>query len=178
MDDLLTSYRRASEWTLGKVPGAISKLDAPTPCEGWDVRALLNHMLEIQRYFLGVARGEDASPPPSPVPPALLSDDPVADFTRVRQEIIEAYSEPGVIERTGIALVAAFGDQLVHGWDLARATQQDATMPDGLAQVAYDAIYGRFTDEQRPGIFKPEVEVADDATPQEKLLAYTGRAPR
>jgi len=50
-------------------------------------------------------------------------------------------------------------------------------MPDGLAQAAYDVIHGRFTDEQRKGVFKPEITVGDDATPQQRLLAYTGRNP-
>ena len=38
-------------------------------------------------------------------------------------------------------------------------------------------VPGRFTDDQRKGVFKPEVEVADDASTQDKLLAYTGRNP-
>ncbi len=61
--DLLDLYRRASEWTSTKVAGADSKLDAPTSCDGWDVRTLMNHMLQTQRYFVGAARGEDVSPP-------------------------------------------------------------------------------------------------------------------
>ena len=72
----------------------------------------------------------------------------------------------------------AFSDQLLHGWDLAKATGQDTTMPDGLAEAAYEMIHGRFTDDQRKGVFKPEVTVADDASAQDKLLAYTGRDPK
>ena len=51
-------------------------------------------------------------------------------------------------------------------------------MPSGLAEAAYKTIYGRFTDEQRNGMFKPEISVADDASPQERLLAYAGGEPR
>jgi uncharacterized protein (TIGR03086 family) len=69
----------------------------------------------------------------------------------------------------------AFSDQLLHGWDLARATRQEETMPPGLAEAALAVIHGRFTEEQRVGVFKPEVAVAADAPAQEKLLAYTGR---
>jgi uncharacterized protein (TIGR03086 family) len=140
------------------------------------VRDLLNHMLETQRYFAGSARGEDVSPP-APTPPTLLSDDPVEDFSAARAELLQAFAPDGVIERTGPALGIAFSDQLLHGWDLARATGQDTTMPAGLAEAAYDVIHGRFTEEQRHGVFKPEVEVPDGASPQERLLAYTGRAP-
>jgi hypothetical protein len=50
-------------------------------------------------------------------------------------------------------------------------------MPAGLPEAAYAMIHGRFTEEQRQGIFKPEVAVAADASAQDKLLAYTGRDP-
>ena len=53
--DLLDLYGRASDWTSTKVVGATSQLDEPTTCDGWDVRTLLNHMLQTQRYFVGAA---------------------------------------------------------------------------------------------------------------------------
>jgi len=174
--DLLDQYKRASEWTTSKVAGATSKLDARTPCDQWDVRTLLNHMLDTQQYFIGAARGENVSPP-APTPPELLSDDPCADFERGRSDMLSTYGAPGVIEKTGPSLGIAFSDQLLHGWDLAKATGQDTTMPDGLPEVAFNMIHGRFTDEQRQGIFKPEVDVPADASAQDKLLAYTGRMP-
>ena len=174
--DLLDQYKRASEWTTSKVAGATSKLDARTPCDQWDVRTLLNHMLDTQKYFVGAARGEDVSPP-APTPPELLSDDPHADFERRRSDMLSTYGAPGVIEKTGPSLGIAFSDQLLHGWDLAKATGQDATMPEGLPEMAFNMIHGRFTDDQRKGIFKPEVDVPNNASAQDKLLAYTGRTP-
>jgi uncharacterized protein (TIGR03086 family) len=175
--DLLDLYGRASEWTVGKVSGAANALDSGTPCEEWNVRALMNHMLETQRYFVDAAKGKDASPP-SPTPPTdLLGADPVADFEQARTETMRTFGEPGVIEKTGPSLGIAFGDTLLHGWDLARATGQDAKMPDGLPEAAYQMIHGRFTDEQRKGVFKPEVAVGADASAQDRLLAYTGREP-
>ena len=101
----------------------------------------------------------------------------MATFERSRSDLIRAFREPGAIEKTGPALGIACADQLLHGWDLATATGQDATMPVGLPVFVYDMIHGRFSDEQRPGVFKPEVTVAPDATAQAKLLAYTGRDP-
>jgi uncharacterized protein (TIGR03086 family) len=171
---LLDLYRRASEWTNEKVSG-VTDLDAPTPCEEWNVRTLLNHMLDTQRYFVSTARGEDASL--SADPPDTLSDSPRQDFERMREEVLQTFGEPGVIEKTGPALGIAFSDTLLHGWDLAQATGQDSRMPDGLAEASYNMIHGRFTDEQRAGVFKPEVKVGDDASPQDRLLAYTGRTP-
>ncbi|HET7311902.1 MAG TPA: TIGR03086 family metal-binding protein [Mycobacteriales bacterium] len=173
--DLLDLYEQAAGWTTGKV-AAVDDLEGATPCEDWRMRDLLNHMLATQHYFVSAARGEDATPP-GQTPPELLSDNPTADFERARQDVVRTFGQEGVIEKTGPALGIAFADMLLHGWDVARATQQDAKMPEGLAQAAYDTIHGRFTDEQRKGIFKPEIQLGEDATPQQRLLAYTGRNP-
>ena len=113
----------------------------PTPCDDWDVRTLMNHMLETQRYFLGSARGEDVSPPLAHA--AARWRRPGADFERARADDDRTYGEPGVIEKTGPSLGIAFSDQLLHGWDLAKATAQDATMPAGPAR-------GGLRDDPRP----------------------------
>jgi uncharacterized protein (TIGR03086 family) len=173
--DLLDMYRRGSEWCGEKVAG-VAALDAPTSCDGWTVRDLLNHILETQHYFAGSARGEDVSPP-GPNPPNVLTEHPVDDFASARADVLDAFGQEGAVEKTGPALGIAFSDQLLHGWDLARATGQDTTMPDSLPEAAYQAIHGLFTEEQRHGVFKPELPVRDDATAQERLLAYTGRTP-
>jgi uncharacterized protein (TIGR03086 family) len=176
MADLLRLYRRGSEWAITKVAGASSNLDADTPCDRWDVRTLMNHMLATQRYFVGAAQGEDIAPPTSD-PPDTIGDDPVIDFERARDDTIRVFGDPAVLEKTGPMLGIAFADQLLHSWDLAKATGQDATIPRNLAEAAYNMIHGRFTDEQRAGVFKPEVAVAPDAPMQDRLLAYTGRDP-
>jgi uncharacterized protein (TIGR03086 family) len=173
--DLLELYRRASDWTATKIAG-IDDLQAETPCDDWAVRDLLNHVLETQQCFLAAARGEDASPP-GQTPPQLLSDDPHADFQQARDAVVDAFSQDDVVEKTGPALGIAFADALLHGWDVARATGQDARMPEELPGPALEAIHGRFTEEQRKGVFKPEISVGDDANPQDRLLAYTGRTP-
>jgi len=159
--DLLDLYTRASAWTLTKVSGAVSQLDEPTTCEPWTVRTLLNHMLLVQSAFVAHARGEGFSLSLEEDPPDVLTDDPYADFERARAEALRVFGKPGVVERTGTNLGNIFGDQLLHGWDLAVSTGQDPTMPG----------------EGRKGVLKPEVSVAAEASAQERLLAYSGRDP-
>lgn len=176
--DLLGLYRQASNWALDKVRNAQTALDSDTPCEGWDLRTLMNHMLETHDYFIAAAEGDESASPPGPKPPTnRLSDNPVQDFSDTRERTLETFGAEGVIEKTGPSLGIAFADQLLHGWDIAKATGQDTTMPDGLAQAAYDMVHGAFTDEQRKGTFGPEVDAPDGASVQDKLLAYTGRNP-
>ena len=171
--DLLDLYRQAGAWTAERAGGAVD-LDAATPCEGWTVRDLLDHVLETQRYFAASARGEDpARPGPTPVP--SHSQDPARDVVAVQEEVLDAFGRDGAVERAGMLLGIAFTEQLLHGWDLARATGQDSRMPDRLAEAAFSMIHGRFTEEQRQGVFGPELPAGQDAGPQERLLAYTGR---
>lgn len=175
--DLLVLYERASVWTGTKVRGAVAQLDAPTTCEPWNVRTLLNHMLHIQRYFVGIARGEDITLSLAEGPPDLLSDDPCSDFDQARAETLRTFGQPGVVEKTGTILGNVFADQLIHGWDLAVSTEQDPTMPEGLPEAAYALTHGRWPEEQRKGVLKPEIRIDADSSAQEILLAYSGRDP-
>jgi uncharacterized protein (TIGR03086 family) len=151
-EELIDLYECASAWTLSMVPGAAERLDAPTPCEGWDVKTLMNHMVDTGRYFKNTALGEPASLP-SPEPPSLIGDDPVEAFEAMQADLIRAFQSPGVLEEHGVGLGIAFSDQLLHGWDLAKATAQDATMPENLPQKAFDIVHRQFTEEQRTGVF-------------------------
>ncbi len=175
--DLLDLFERGSAWTASKIPAAAGQLSDPSGCEGWDIRNLIDHMIETQRFFTASARGEEPALP-SPTPPPAIGNDPVGVYDAVRADTIDAFSQPGVIEKTGPSLGIAFSDQLIHGWDLASATGQDATMPADLAEASFSMIDGRLTDEFRNQAgFKPPIEVPATASAQDKLLAYTGRQP-
>ena len=173
--DVIDLYERATAWSADKIPIAVGHLDATTPCDEWNVRALLNHMLDSQRWFAEVPSGQ-STPGPSPTPPELIGDDPAGEYERSRQATLAAYRDPEVLEKHGPTLGIGFVDQLVHGWDLARATGQDATIPADLAAAAFGMINGRMPPDQRGAMFKPEVPMADDAPAQAKLLGYAGRA--
>jgi len=174
--DLIDLFDRGTQWTATKIPGAAKKLDASTPCDKWNVRTVLNHMLDSMRYFTESPSDESARLP-DPTPPDVVGDDPVKKYEEAREATIRVYQEPGVIEKTGPSLGIAFVDQLVHGWDVAKATGQDATMPDDLAQAAFQMVDGRMPPEKRGGMFKPAIPMPDNASAQEKLLAYGGRRP-
>lgn len=174
--DLLDLYARGSDWAVDKVACGSDNLTVPTPCDDWDLRTLLDHMLETQRYFAASARGEEVSPP-GPQPQPIVSENPGRDFQQARREVLDTFGEPGAQDKTGPALGIAFSDLLLHGWDVARATGQEATMPTGLAEAAYSLVHGKFSEEERVSVFKHEIEVGADATSQQRLLAYTGRRP-
>jgi len=160
--------------------------DAPSPCEGWSAVDVAGHVIGRLRAVEAFATGSQEAPEAA-APGSAAGDDPLAAWRSAREDMM-AVLEPRALARRvplpwgGQMPLGAFLERypleiLVHTWDLARATGQDATMPKGLPAVAYDMIHGRFSDEQRQGVFKPAVAVGPDASPQDRLLAYTGRDP-
>lgn len=184
--DILDLFDRATQWTATKVAGAQDRLDVSTPCDEWSVRRLMDHLLWGQQMFASGPTGGTVAPPAGP-PPELVGDDPAAQYEEARKATVHAYSQPGVLEGTISGgsgdvpamqvLGIAFCDQLIHGWDLAKATGQDTTMPPDLASAAFMMLNGRVSDEARgPGKnFKAAVSVPEDASDQDKLIAYCGR---
>jgi uncharacterized protein (TIGR03086 family) len=68
-------------------------------------------------------------------------------------------------------------DQVIHGWDLARATGQDEQIaPDELKRIAAD-VEGMGDMLRSPGVCGPAVEPPPDADEQTRLLCTLGRRP-
>ena len=164
---------------LGAVVAGISsaQLDNPTPCTEFTVRGVLEHMIGGASAFTAAYRGDE------PTAPDLR--DPLGSFGPALGELVAAISAPGALDRT---VQAPFGevpgetfarfvvlDGLVHGWDLATATDQPYSPPDELV-AAVDAFARQAVDPLRDGqTFAAAVDPAPGATPIERLANYTGR---
>ena len=182
--DILDLFERGTAWTATKIAGAADRLDAPTNCDGWDVRRMIDYLLAGQQMFATSASGCEFAPPSDP-PPALTADDPAGQYEEAREATAHAFAQDGVLASTighlpaVQALGIVFCDNLVHSWDLARSSGQDATMPDDLATAAFAMLNGNIPDDRRASaLFKSAVPVPDYASAQDKLIAYTGRDPR
>lgn len=158
----------------------LDQLDAPTPCAGFTVASVLEHMIGGATAFAPAFRGEDA-------PAASGADGETTDRWRMAlADLLDAVHAPGAQERT---LTTPFGempgsvfaryvafDGLVHGWDLATATGQPYRPPaDVVAEVdafARDLL----KPEMRDGdTFAAETEAPAGATHMERLVAFSGR---
>jgi uncharacterized protein (TIGR03086 family) len=166
---------------LAKVVGNIrpAQLDNPTPCAHFTVRGVLDHMIGGATAFAAAFRGQ---PAPTGAPPAEVLD----AFGPALTNLATAMHEPGALDRT---VEAPFGampgenfarlvvlDGLVHGWDLATATEQPYDPPGELvAEVtafATDAL-----DPLRDGdTFAAAVTPPNGSTPIEQLVSLTGRS--
>ncbi len=170
---------------LGPVLGGVvanltpDQLDRPTPCAKYDVRGVLEHMIAGATAFAAAYRGADPAVPDT--------SDPLAAFGPALGDLGAAVNEPGALGRT---VAAPFGevpgdtfarfvvlDGLVHGWDMATATGQAYEPPDELVAAADEFAHGVLDDLRDGDTFAEAVEPASDATPIERLVAYTGRRP-
>lgn len=76
------------------------------------------------------------------------------------------------------ATAGTFMDTLVHNWDLAMATGQPADLDPDLVEDCIDMFLPGMPERGRAaGLVGPAVPVADDATPQDRLLAAMSRQP-
>ena len=164
---------------LAGVVGGISPPDLgqPTPCAGFDVRGVLEHMIGGATAFAARFRGVDATTPDT--------SDVLAAFGPALTELAGAITAPGALDRT---MQAPFGevpgetfarfvvlDGLVHGWDLAVATGQRYEPSDALVnevQVFAQTTLAPLRDGET---FADPVEAPPTATPIDRLAAFTGR---
>lgn len=188
--DALGAYERTLVWTGQRVAGIHAEdLAAPTPCRAWDVRALLAHMVAGIWYFKAMASGERVEDLMRGLTD-LVGDDPFSSYDRAARAGLEAWRQPGVLEREyqmplgpqrgRDALAVHQADLLVHGWDLAEATHQDATIDAELATFALDTERAFIRDEMRGEGRAYADPLPDDpgADPPARLLAFVGRSPR
>lgn len=159
-----------------------------SPCDKWDARAVVEHIVMMQDVML---RPLDLTP--SAGPP--VADDPLGAFRRARADVEALLVDPANASRmtsspAGALSVAdmvhqvASQDLVHHGWDLAKATGQDATMhPDDVAELL-PVVEGLPPEVYIPGAYGPDIEVlgpkvpvAADASPQDRLLGLLGRDP-
>lgn len=166
-------WRQAAEkWTEVSSQIGDDQWDLATTCEGWTVRELVDHTLHWQAMGGGIL-GAGTSP----------GD----DWETVEPALSAALDDPSNLEGTAPefndmpkhqVLGFVVGDLLIHSWDLARSIGADDTLPVeaveatqlGLSRVPPDML-------RSPNMYAAPVEVGDDASPQDRLIAFAGRQP-
>jgi uncharacterized protein (TIGR03086 family) len=172
-----------------RLVGGISteQLGNQTPCAGWTVRDLINHITGGATMF---AMSAEQGEVPDDVFGRLLGgdnlgDDPQGAWTTAAARAMAAFAIPGVLERivklpfgempAGVALNIAIFDVATHAADLATAT---GTAIDDTELLENALAMGRqmIGPELRvPGMFDAEQPAAPDAPVMTRLLAFAGR---
>ncbi|MGC5050891.1 TIGR03086 family metal-binding protein [Micromonospora sp. DT48] len=186
--ELLKTYRRSLADFTERVeqvhPGQWS---AVTPCPGWDVRALVNHVVSEERWSVPLLAGRTLDEVGDRYDGDQLGADPIAAAREAASQAEVAATSPGALDRTVHTSAGAIpveeylrqllAEHLVHGWDLAVAIGADpSTDADAVAEVARWYSH-RMADYRRNGLVEPEVELPAGVSEQDRLLAAFGRDP-
>jgi uncharacterized protein (TIGR03086 family) len=181
-------HRRALEHTGRLVAGVgDDQWDLPTPCDDWDVRELVNHLVSENLWVAPMLEGRSIDDVGDAFEGDQLGDDPVAAYDRSAEIAGEAACRPGAMEQpvavsygpvpgadyTGHRLV----DVVVHGWDLAAATGQDRSMDAEALEVLWPRLQSEAEMLASTPYFGDPVSVGDDAPLADRVLGLLGRDP-
>jgi uncharacterized protein (TIGR03086 family) len=157
----------------------------PSTCAGWDVHALANHVVSGNFWASPLVAGETIEQVGDRLDGDLLADDPLAAYDASAEEAAGAFRAPGAMDRMvavsygpvpgSVYCGHRFIDVLIHGWDLAMSTGQDATLPDDLVEACWEVVEPQLELLEGSGMFGEEYAVPADANRQTKLLAVLGR---
>lgn len=164
----------------------------PSPCAKWMALDVVRHIVDMHGVMMRPL-GRTLSAAPS------VDDDPLAAFRAARADVEAVLADPALATRegdtpSGRATAEQHIDRVVsqdlplHGWDLAMATGQDATIQPEDVERSLDGMQGmppelleqfRTPGAFGPGVevFGPEVKVPETASAQDRLLGYIGRDP-
>lgn len=184
MSELAERYRKvAGAFTARAQAVPEGAWNNRSPCEGWDARDVVRHMVEWMPSFL--QNGADVALPVGP----SVDDDPVGAWLALSDSIQGLLDDPATPtrdffnEHTGHhpldEAIGMFilGDVLVHTWDLARATGLDETLDPAEVHVMLVGIEPIADVLSQSGQYGVAVEVPAAASEQTRLIALTGRRP-
>jgi uncharacterized protein (TIGR03086 family) len=184
--DLPKVHERALQHTGRYVEGVKEdQWHDPTPDEEWDVHKLVNHVVSGNFWVAPLVEGKAIDEVGDKYDGDLLGDDPTAAYRRSAEEAAAAFNAPGAMQS---ACAVSYGpvpgeiyaghrfiDVLIHGWDLAKATGQDATLPPDLVEACFEIVEPQKELLAGSGMFGSDVKVPDGADRQTQLLAELGR---
>jgi uncharacterized protein (TIGR03086 family) len=194
MNDVQTMFTKAQQQFAARVGSIGQNWAAPTPDSDWDVGALVDHLIDEQRWVAPLLRGHDLEAAEKIVKgmastraDTTLGADRVQEWQDAARAAGDAALEQDVLNRTvhlsrgetpaGDYLNEMVFDLTVHAWDLARALGVDAALPDDLVDYVF-AVVQAYGDLSSTGMFDKPVPTADDAPTLDRLIALTGRNPR
>jgi uncharacterized protein (TIGR03086 family) len=177
MSEAADQYRRPADRFQALVDGtAPERWASPSPCTGWQARDVVAHVVDFSAQVVGEKAGV------TDAPTFADFDEPAAAFRATRQVIERMLDDPATPPKAATHLVWSLSFDLPqHGWDLAVATGQDATIAPEEVDLLWGSINGapQQWDWQRAnGWYAGPVPVREDAPLQDRVLGLLGRDPR
>src|SRR3954469_10528786 len=149
--DIASTHRQALDATRPVVAGVrADQWDLPTPCDGWTVRELTNHIVAGNMWAAALGSGRTIADVGSDLDGDVLGDDALAAYDASAKSAADAFKAPGALDAPcavsygpvpgSVYAGHRFMDVLVHGWDLATATGQPTDLDPQLVAACWDVV--------------------------------------
>lgn len=159
-------------------------LRAPTPCAGWSVADLFDHLDVVAGGSVALARRDD-DPGPGTGPWEAARREALA--TRIGA-MAEAWRDPAAWDGTAGApgpelprptwALIGLTELVVHAWDLARALDRPVPeLPDETLRACLEHVTEFVPGAPLPDLWGDPVTPGVDAGMLDRIVAITGRAP-
>ncbi|MGZ4769743.1 MAG: TIGR03086 family metal-binding protein, partial [Ilumatobacteraceae bacterium] len=97
--DIAILHRQALEATRAYVAGVTDdQWELPTPCDGWTVHELLNHIVAGNLWAAELGRGRSIADVGSALDGDMLGTDPVAAYDRSAESAAATFEAPGALD--------------------------------------------------------------------------------
>ena len=186
MSDIAMLHRQALDATRRLIAGVgPEQWGQASPCEDWDVRALVNHIVSGNYWAGELSGGKTIEEVGDRLDGDLLGNDPLHAYDKSADIAADAFSKPGAMESMcavsygpvpgSVYATHRFVDILIHGWDIASATGQSTTLDPALVDACTAAVTPEIDMLQASGMFGTTLSTSEGAGPQARLLAMLGR---
>ena len=186
--DIAAWHRSALEATREVVAGIRDdQWHLATPCDDWDVRVLLNHVVAGNWWATRLGAGATIEEVGAEYDGDVLSPSPLGEYHESAVAAARTFDAPGALEAPcavsygpvpgSVYAGHRFLDVLVHGWDLAVATGQPSPMSPELVDACWTVLEPQLDLLRASGMFGTEQPVPADADPTTRLLLNLGRTP-
>jgi uncharacterized protein (TIGR03086 family) len=163
---------------------------AASPCTGWTVRRVGNHLVASLTLLARIAEGEAVGMAEFDGEAMARADhlgtDPVAAFTTAAERSAAAFTLPGTLDRlfpfppgptpgSDLACLSLL-ESLVHGWDIAQGAAAPYRPDGAVVAAAHEFASRSIGDEQRrAGLFGAPCPTDAGADAFTALLGHLGR---
>lgn len=175
MTELADTYRRRADAFEALIEATPSeRWSSPSPCEGWLARDVVAHVVDYSAHVLRDKGLAD---------PQVFADfeGPLAAFGATRKALERILDDPRTPPKVASFLHWALSFDLPqHGWDVAVATGQDATMDARDVELLWGSLNGdpaNWEWQRANGWYGRPVPVPDHAPLQDRVLGLLGRDP-
>lgn len=176
--DVHERYRRvAGGFDLAMQALTADHWDAQTPCDRWNARDLVSHVLDNHRSVIARVTGREPTP---------SQGDLRLEWANASMAVTEITGHPEALakEIEGPAGNMAAGevigrflviDLLIHTWDLARTLGSDEHLDESTVRYAYLVLKPLDAHIRAPYVYGPKIDPPPDADVQTELLCFLGR---